>query len=83
MVTPNLLKSLRGSSDLKWAKNLDFNMLYFVSDVADDYIHISATLNSLSVDDNTALKKWVTIWIHYSLRYTNGAVVSSSQLRVA
>ncbi|CAB1313029.1 unnamed protein product [Coregonus sp. 'balchen'] len=25
--------------------------------VADDYIHISATLNSLSVDDNTALKK--------------------------
>ncbi|CDR18251.1 unnamed protein product [Oncorhynchus mykiss] len=25
--------------------------------VADDYIHISSTLSSLSVDDNTALKK--------------------------
>lgn len=28
-----------------------------ISDVADDYIHISATLNTLSADDSTALKK--------------------------
>uniref|UniRef100_A0A3B3QD84 Sorting nexin 5 n=1 Tax=Paramormyrops kingsleyae TaxID=1676925 RepID=A0A3B3QD84_9TELE len=29
--------------------------------VAEDYIHISATLNSLSAEDTTALKQWVPI----------------------
>lgn len=30
-----------------------------VADIADDYIHISATLNSICAEDSTANKKWV------------------------
>lgn len=34
-------------------------IISLITDIADDYIHISATLNSISADDTTASKKWV------------------------
>uniref|UniRef100_A0A674EMX3 Sorting nexin n=1 Tax=Salmo trutta TaxID=8032 RepID=A0A674EMX3_SALTR len=45
--------------------------------VADDYIHISSTLNSLSVDDNTALKIWNT-----NLYLLEGRVASDQELKL-
>lgn len=35
------------------------HLISVISDIADDYIHISATMNSLSADDSTGSKKWV------------------------
>lgn len=43
-----------------WNKLIYMNY-YVITDIADDYIHVSATLNSLSADDSTANKKWVYI----------------------
>lgn len=34
-------------------------ILVFIADIADDYIHISATLNSICAEDSTPNKKWV------------------------
>uniref|UniRef100_A0A8C7FW98 Sorting nexin n=1 Tax=Oncorhynchus kisutch TaxID=8019 RepID=A0A8C7FW98_ONCKI len=45
--------------------------------VADDYIHISSTLNSLSVDDNTALKK-----CKYKSVFLEGRVASDQELKL-
>uniref|UniRef100_A0AAZ3QZH8 PX domain-containing protein n=1 Tax=Oncorhynchus tshawytscha TaxID=74940 RepID=A0AAZ3QZH8_ONCTS len=52
--------------------------------VADDYIHISATLNSLSVDDNTALKKHLEKFadLFEKLRKVEGRVASDEELKL-
>lgn len=59
---------------LKWKQYLEAVSLgfdhFFVlfTDIADDYILISATLNCLSADDSTANKKWAQlISIFFSL----------------
>ncbi len=40
-------------------KLLFFMQISVIPDIADDYIHVSATLSSLSAEDSTANKKWV------------------------
>ncbi|XP_046884923.1 sorting nexin-5 [Hypomesus transpacificus] len=52
--------------------------------VADDYIHISATLNSLSADDNTALKKHIEKFadLFEKLRKVEGRVSSDQELKL-
>uniref|UniRef100_A0A8C8J3Z2 PX domain-containing protein n=1 Tax=Oncorhynchus tshawytscha TaxID=74940 RepID=A0A8C8J3Z2_ONCTS len=52
--------------------------------VADDYIHISSTLNSLSVDDNTALKKHFEKLsdLFEKLRKVEGRVASDQELKL-
>lgn len=32
--------------------------MFAIADIADDYIHISATLNSICAEDTTPNKKW-------------------------
>lgn len=56
----------------------------FFTDIADDYIHVSATLSSLSADDSTANKKWVyyTVLFHdfYANTYSVFKLVSNDWL---
>ncbi|XP_036430956.1 sorting nexin-5 [Colossoma macropomum] len=52
--------------------------------VADDYIHISATLNSIAADDNTALKQHLEKFAELleKLRKVEGRVASDQELKL-
>lgn len=63
-----ILEHLLGLDDLIYVCNFLHFDISLVTDIADDYIHISATLNSLAADDMTANKKWVQ-HVKYVLLY--------------
>uniref|UniRef100_A0A672JHF8 Sorting nexin n=1 Tax=Salarias fasciatus TaxID=181472 RepID=A0A672JHF8_SALFA len=48
--------------------------------IADDYIHISATLNSLSADDSTANKKYFSVFLF--VQKVEGRVASDQELKL-
>uniref|UniRef100_A0A3Q0RD81 Sorting nexin n=1 Tax=Amphilophus citrinellus TaxID=61819 RepID=A0A3Q0RD81_AMPCI len=51
--------------------------------IADDYIHISATLNSLAADDTTANKKWVQCMKYFFItNKLEGRVASDQDLKL-
>ncbi|KAG9334892.1 hypothetical protein JZ751_006372 [Albula glossodonta] len=57
---------------------------HVLHDVADDYIHVSATLNSLSAEDNTPLKKHLEKLadLFEKLRKVEGRVASDQELKL-